>query len=507
MSWENRSDFWDEYNYKEIVDILWKNYEEHTKEKEQFIEQIDDSKSILTTPYTIDLKWKKLKFEAIRNDSEEIIDMNLLTNFGEDVLIEIPEKTEGGKDNILTLEYEPFTLIDDSGQEVDLWLKVNKPIGGLNYNQDTIKIDVDDAVDKILAKPIKDNDGNIVNDLVVGKTLTESDINTIKSQGIKRITVKFKNTIRFMKDKFNEIDYSWLEPYLNNDVLEIWVPEYKIHNKLILEMLGPLVGLTKTIFDLNYYSRMYFNMVKALWFVLVNGPTIRNLKIGVYLFFNLPIALKEPSIIEIWEPGHVKLESGEEWTFSKEINLIDGYYDKDGNWQEINGEGDYVPRFTFLVDGPQMLDYINHPKWWEENHYYANGITIEKYSTTYIEVSGQVFEDQTRNLTVLGDFLKRTVPKFVMFALILHTDLDEGEYGGIDEVDITDSTLNNGTNINLDIPLSDVRPQFRATPLYGDEERTFKFDGEIKYDNFGDSLKIKIVDSDGNVLEEPWRIY
>ncbi|MFW5895106.1 MAG: hypothetical protein ACOCT9_00025 [archaeon] len=284
---------------------------------------------------------------------------------------------------------------------------------------------------------------------------------------------------------------------LINGILELWAKEYYIHNQMVLDLYGELVGLTKTIYDINFYSEMYFNMVKALWFILVNGPTIKNIKIGLYIFFNLPISLREKAEIEIWEKGHVKLSTGEEWEFNEDVPLIEGYHDDDDNWIEIEGEGDTVPRFTFLVDGPEMMDYLSHPEWWKEYDYFTSSIDIEKYCTTYIKVPGKSFDDKRRDLTVLGDFLVRAVPDFVKFALSLRTNLDDERYDDIDYGDLEDGALMKSINV----PLIDQWAKFYENPFYGEKTRTYQYDGSIKFDNFGDVLKITIQDEDGEEVK------
>jgi hypothetical protein len=40
MSFDILSDFWDDYNYKEMIESIWENYEEFVAEEENLLEQI-----------------------------------------------------------------------------------------------------------------------------------------------------------------------------------------------------------------------------------------------------------------------------------------------------------------------------------------------------------------------------------------------------------------------------------------------------------------------------------
>jgi len=275
-----------------------------------------------------------------------------------------------------------------------------------------------------------------------GYNIFDKDLNPLSIKNSYGYDMEYKITIteKPFKELNNPIEFRGVdnvpltpenfEEYIEDDVLEVWVEDYYVHNRLVYETFGELVGLNKGIFGLNKYSRKYYNMAVAMWYVLVNGPTIKNIKTGLYLFYNLPMTLAQEATIEIWEPGHVKLSTGDEWYYKDDFKLIDYYTDSDYNKIPVNGVGDTVPPFNFLVQGVEVKDYLTHPNWWEPMDYFDGDIDIEKHSTAFIEISGRAFGNQTRNLSILYDFLTRISPQFMTFELFLVTNTDDNDYGG-----------------------------------------------------------------------------
>ncbi|MFW6025668.1 MAG: hypothetical protein ACOCRX_04935 [Candidatus Woesearchaeota archaeon] len=441
MSWKNLSDYWDDYEYKNIIESIWNNYEENQKEKLYLLSQINDSKSIITAPYSFKKKWKKLKWKK----EGEIF--KLLTNFINETIVNIPIKLEDGSYNLRTKENKPFIIKDENGNELNYSLEIDVP-------QNNIQI--------------------------------------------------------------SGIDPIFLEKYITNNSLEVWVKEYYIHNEYILKTYAPLVELDETIYGINKYSKMYFNIIKAMWFVSVTGPTILNIKIGLYLIYNLPITLQENSKLEIFNKNHIKLDTGEEWNLDGKLELAKKYPKENPYWKigefEIDEnieemyyidnsekgnieeqeekekydiikkeekeiirstkleEGMTVPQFTFLVDGPQLIDYLNNPKWLKEQYYFKDAIEIEKYCSTYVEIPS---EREEKNLDIIVKFLNKIVPQYIKFNIILRDQLLD-TFNAQDELIIRSKTY-----------LIEEKPKI---------DGKFKFDGNIKYDNFGDDLTISIYE-------------
>jgi hypothetical protein len=357
-------DYWDDYDYKEVIETIWNSYDDLREEQKAAIEVVNQSKSIKTVPYEIKKKWKKIKFKIIDGQ------FHLLTEF-EEVVTSIPIKVDG-EYNIFDKDLIPLKIENDLNFEKEYKIAiVDMPFGsGEPYN------------------PIE---------------------------------------FRDMNNQPLGVDY--FTNFIEDGIMEIWVEDYFVHNPLVYETFGELVGLNKGVFGLNKYSRKYYNMTVAMWYVLVNGPTIENIKIGIYLFYNLPLTLAHEAIIELWEPGHVKLSTGDEWYYKDDFTLIENYVDEDYNEIPVNGVGDVIPPFNFLVKGIEVKDYLSDPGWWKPMEYFDKDLDIEKHSTAFIEISGKAFGNQTRNLSILYDFLVRITPQFVNFEIFLVTNGDDDDYG------------------------------------------------------------------------------
>jgi len=502
MSFDKLGDYWDTYDYKEVIETIWGSYEDLAEEQKVAIEAVNYSKSIKTVPYEIKKKWKKIKFKIIDGQ------FHLMTDF-EDVLTSI-EVFEDNNYNVFDNNLKPLKLENQYGFEMEYKITVtDKPFNG--------------------EEPY--------------------------------------NPIEFRDLNNNPLEVDIFNGYIEDDVLEIWVENYYVHNPLVYETFGELVGLNKGVFGLNKYSRKYYNMTVAMWYVLVNGPTIENIKMGLYLFYDLPMTMAQESTIEVWEPGHVKLSTGEEWYYKPDFKLIEHYEDEDYNKIPVNGVGDKVPPFNFLVQGIEVKDYLTHPGWWKPMNYFDSDIDIEKNSTAFIEVTGRAFGNQSRNLSILYDFLTRISPQYMTFELFLVTNTDDNDYGGggeggigpgggdpydpggdedsgnYDDFEPENPDGGNGDNGNYDqgdgddygegddgakhkidnaqaTDYEDERgklhdpwfekeaeaeiadrpvnwgpvPEFHHT--YALQDRYYQFDGEIKYDNMGEQLVIEVHEND-----------
>lgn len=415
MKWKNRSDFWDQYEFKDVVDAIWKNYAVKAEEQRLLLNQIDDSKSILTVPYKIKLLWKKLKW-SIRDAkfNEPVIlgsankTLECISTFGDNVFLGVSELLHGTEEDYIETPFD---------------VKVKAP---------TNKIE--------LAR----KDGAPIN---------------------------------------------WLDiaPYVKNDTIEFWAPEYFIHNDLILTRFAPIVGLDKpTIYELDEYSELFYYMIKALWFLLVNGPSLFNIKVGLYIFFNLPIPLRKNGTVEIAERGNVRVsyEDGyhEEWHFNEQTPITCKV-------------GDKVERFQFLVDGPELSDYINDPGWWEKYHYDLGWDGIERHSKMFTAIPEEIFQAGVkRDMTVLAQFLNKVVPEYVNHALALISVWDNEKADFLKDLkDFEWDEINLQTSIGFE----------EKWPKINGEH---KVNGSLKADNLGDSLKIQVLEN-SSVISEPWRIY
>jgi len=371
MSFKRMSDFWDNFDRKKVFEILWDIYNDFTEEKKDLLEAVNKSKSISTVPYEIKRRWKKFRFRELENN------ITSLTETGDEILTRIPSETETGEPNILNEDLEP----------VDIELS---PVLPPERDRKVVKMEADRAIGMELAEKVEE--------YPKGTIITEemSDLGEVK--------VRNKYVI--------EVDGP-----LEKERQRFWIKEYYIHNPIIVDYHGVMVGADNQITDVNIYSRQYLNMIKALWYILVEGPTMRNLEVSVLLFLGLPVTLVEGVKIEIWEPGHVRLSNGDEWFFPDSYPLISSY-EKNGETHPITGEGQTLPQFTPLIDNVDIYDYIENPEY-EGIITEPGRLDIEKYSTLAIEISDDLSEaGYTPNASQVETFLKRITPQYLIFDIL-----------------------------------------------------------------------------------------
>lgn len=239
-----------------------------------------------------------------------------------------------------------------------------------------------------------------------------------------------------------DADESMLEPYKTIDEdgrwsVKLWAPVYYIHNPVINKFYAPLLGIDELeetyarSYGIQPWSETYYRIVKGLWYVFTNGPTIENIRIGLFILFNIPFALRAGTVVR-------KIDDTGRGTSILEIRTHDGTELND-RWEFSNNfycpfnVGDYVEAFTPLVaGGVEIVDYLNSPDWWEvfpESSTKEKIAIIEKFCTCLIKVDGvSFFRDQLvsegeikENIPELYEaFTTRILPTFVKALILLY---------------------------------------------------------------------------------------
>lgn len=283
----NWTDFWDEFEEKNLIEIIRKNYIENIEEKQNELQSIKFSDSIMSIPYKIEKKWKLFKWDK---------NGNMLTDI-DGVLLDVPY--------FLTKNYEIFAG---------------------NYE-------------------IKDHKVNLL------------DVDEEK---------------------------------------ELWAPTYYIHNSLIINRTAEFLGITNSIIEVDRYSKKFLNMLKGLWFVLVKGPTIKNIEIAIYIYFGLPITLEDEKITKI--SSEQVITNKNEWTLKN--NEIPWNHKKNKPLEE----GEKIKKYEPLTRGIiEISDYIIAPEFHKQ---------IEKYTYAEVSVKEGSF-DHDVNIGELKTFFNRFSPNIV----------------------------------------------------------------------------------------------
>lgn len=406
--WKGYPDYWSEFELKDIVETIWKNYDNKISDLRNLLSQIDDSKSILTLPHKIKRTWLRLRWTA---------NAMVTTYTGGGRLLAIPR------------------LVDD------------------HYNEVNLDFGVDPAKNEIALKT------------------TDPDL---------------------------------LAPYKEIDEqghwsISLWAPVYYLHNSAINDFFAPLLGMDELedsyarSYGVQPWSETYYRIVKGLWYVFVNGPTVENIRIGLFILFNIPFALRAGIVVE-------KIEDIGNGISVLEIKTDDGTELND-RWEFSNNfycpfnVGDHIEAYTPLVEGGvELFDYINDPNWWQklpDSTMKEKLEVIEHFCTCLIRVDGvSFFRDHLLSGEEVADaipdlyrtFTKRILPTFVKAMILLYqTWLDH-----VDEPE--DRMYVKGISDYYDTPYRDDDekvPDIGLVPCFGgyfmDKNPYIRFDGVLKH--------------------------
>ncbi len=183
----------------------------------------------------------------------------------------------------------------------------------------------------------------------------------------------------------------------------------------------------------------YLSAVRGLWYAYYNGPTVRNVRIGAQILLGLPFAEEDGTIEEIRDDfilkrGRVLIRD------RKDASIVRSYDYPNSLELEVNPEtnekykvGDTVTQFAPLVEGVEVIDYVNTPRWFEGLLNQGIFHEVQKYHSFLVRVSSAAF-----NLSALGltqGFVKQIKPvyKNPLFFIEFRVS-DDG-----DEIDVTDT--------------------------------------------------------------------
>ncbi len=317
-----------------------------------------------------------------------------------------------------------------------------------------------------------------------------------------------------------------LEPYKTIEKdghwsIKLWAPVYYVHNPVTNKFFAPLLGIDtlEETYNIAYgvrsWSEVYHRIVKGLWYVFVNGPTIENIRIGLFILFNIPFALRSGIVTR-------KVQDTGYGTSIMEIVTDDGtdlndYWEFPSSFYSPYDVGDRVEEFTPLITGGvEIIDYLNSPNWWEilpQGPMKEKVALLERFCTCLIKIDAvSFFREQLVSSGEIKDaipelyesFTNRILPTFVKASILLYQ-------AWVDVVDepkedfLQSGTLKWGTAPyktedgepvqlkwmpNINERFSEIDPyakfdgSFRHKESFVDEDgRVILVDGELKFDS------------------------
>ena len=185
----------------------------------------------------------------------------------------------------------------------------------------------------------------------------------------------------------------------------------------------------------------YLSAVRGLWYSYLNGPTIRNLRIGSQILLGLPFAEAAGTIEEIrtdFSPNEGRIlirdtvnpEIVRSYTFPNVLGI------------ETNPEtkadyvvGDTVRQFVPLVEGVEVVDYIKDPTWFEGLLNQGIFFEVEKFFRFLIRVNSDAFN--LAALLFVRNFILKIKPTYTFPLFLVQKEIGDTEVSTTDDIQYT----------------------------------------------------------------------
>lgn len=263
-------------------------------------------------------------------------------------------------------------------------------------------------------------------------------------------TVRGRKCLRFVSGEAGDAGDVW-EGAQPPD--RLWAEYTYFDNSSVIEAnFGIPVDLTVDQLEDLPDTVDYLSAVRGLWHAFFNGPSVRNIRIGVQILLGLPFAERKGVIEEIrtdFSPktGRMLVRDADN------TEIVRAY-----RWPRVLGievnpatgvpyvVGDTLEEFAPIVQGSEVLDYINTPRWYEGLLNQGLFYEVEKFHRWAVKVNAAAFS--LNSILFVNNFLKKIRPQYTYPMLIVQKSVSgAGDSGGAlgDEVSVEDELNYSGT--------------------------------------------------------------
>lgn len=223
----------------------------------------------------------------------------------------------------------------------------------------------------------------------------------------------------------------------------LWAETTYLDNSDVVEAnFGVAVNLTKEqLSERRTAAVTYKSAVAGLMYAFINGPSVRNIRIGAQILLGLPVAVAAGRIIRIDdvysstpsgdpEYGRILIEDVNDEgvgtgivrtylfpaaTLSTELVGVE----ENPATGTTYAVGDLVEKFAPLSQGVEVLDYIEDPTWWFGKFYqgYGAAAELEKFHKWRLRVNAQVTDPSDVSVTV--EFAKAIKPAWTDLEVVM----------------------------------------------------------------------------------------
>lgn len=185
----------------------------------------------------------------------------------------------------------------------------------------------------------------------------------------------------------------------------------------------------------------YLSAVRGLWYTLINGPTMFNLRVGTQILLGLPFAEEAGVIQEIrtdFSPtqGRILVQDAantaivRSYTFPRALSM---------EVSPVTGvkyvEGDSVTQFAPMVSGAEVIDYVKDPSWFQGILNQGIFFEIEKFHKFLVRVDAAAFNLSA--LLFVQNFIRRVKPTYTLPLFVVRETVGDTEVSVTDEIDMS----------------------------------------------------------------------
>lgn len=244
------------------------------------------------------------------------------------------------------------------------------------------------------------------------------------------------NSIRFMSGRPGDAGDVWdgeLPP------ARLWAETTFFDNRPTIEdNFGIPAELTVEQLEEIGTDTDYLSAVRGLWYTLVNGPTMFNLRAGTQILLGLPFAEEAGTIVELrtdYSPTQGRLLVQDKantaivrsYTFPKALNM---------EKSPVTGlpykEGDEVSQFAPMVEGAEVLDYLKDSAWFQGILNQGSFFEVEKFHKFLVRVDSKAFNLSA--LLFVQNFIRRVKPTYTKPLFVVRYKVGDTEVNVDDEI-------------------------------------------------------------------------
>lgn len=184
----------------------------------------------------------------------------------------------------------------------------------------------------------------------------------------------------------------------------------------------------------------YLSVVRGLWFSSLNGPTMRNLRVGSQILLGLPFA-EEAGVIDEIDDRFSPTQGRMLVKDSLPPNITRAYTYPRSLKLESNPRtglpfvvGDSVEQFEPLVEGVEVVDYLNNPTWWAPYQQQGAIYEVEKFFRFLVRVDSAAFNLTT--LLFVRSFIQRVKPTYTFPLFVVRRAMNDATFEVTDSLKI-----------------------------------------------------------------------